>query len=151
MGVLALERGDAFLQLHVAHDSKNFEVKAGEDLEGLYYTAIVELRDVDNILFGINTPARYFQAGSEDSRKEDNDDVRKLAGKEQSDGPADDDAMSRIPIVDLERNIDSSADLDRVRDTLLYTGFGVGINTSNNDVKQEKPMDDLPDYCNLWD
>ncbi|KAL2635355.1 hypothetical protein R1flu_006834 [Riccia fluitans] len=111
----------------------------------------VEVRDVDNILFGINTPARYFQAGSEGSHKEENDDVKELAGKEHSDGPADDDAMSRIPIVDLDRNIDSGADLDHVQDTLLYAGFGVKINTNNNDVKQEKPMDNLLDCCHLWD
>ncbi|KAL2622595.1 hypothetical protein R1flu_002800 [Riccia fluitans] len=111
----------------------------------------IEVRDVDNILFGIDTPTRYFQAGSEGSRKEENDDVKELADKEHSDGPADDDAMSRIPIVDLDRNIDSGADLDHVRDTLLYAGFGVEINTSNNDVKQEKPKDNLLDYCHLWD
>ncbi|KAL2641436.1 hypothetical protein R1flu_009023 [Riccia fluitans] len=111
----------------------------------------IEVRDVDNILFGIDTPARYFQARSEGNRKEENDDVKELAGKEHNDGPADNDAMSRIPIVDLDRNIDSGADLDCVRDTLLYTGFRVRINTSNNDVKQEKPMDNLPDYCHLWD
>ncbi|KAL2607400.1 hypothetical protein R1flu_025973 [Riccia fluitans] len=99
----------------------------------------VEVRDLDNILFGIDTSAWYFQAGSEGSHKEENDDVIELAGTEHSDGPADDDAMSRIPIVDLDKNIDSGADLDRVRDTLLSAGFGVGINTSNNNVKQENP------------
>ncbi|KAL2611044.1 hypothetical protein R1flu_022736 [Riccia fluitans] len=67
----------------------------------------VEVRDVENILFGIDTPARYFQAGSEGSRKEDNDNVKELVGKEHSDGPADDDAISTIPIVNLDRNIDS--------------------------------------------
>ncbi|KAL2610473.1 hypothetical protein R1flu_029046 [Riccia fluitans] len=97
--------------LKVAHDSKNFVVKGGEDLEGLYYAAI---------------------------RREDND------------GPADDDAMSSIPIVDLDRNIDSGADLDRLWDALLYARFGVRI-TSNNNVKEEKPMENLSDYCHLWD
>ncbi|KAL2641727.1 hypothetical protein R1flu_009314 [Riccia fluitans] len=108
----------------------------------------IEVRDVDNILFGIDTPV-YFQTGSEGSHKEENEHHKQQAneGPEDSGGPANDDAMSRIPIVDLDRNIDSGADLDRVWDALLYARFGVGMmNTSNNDVKQEKPMDELPDY-----
>ncbi|KAL2621264.1 hypothetical protein R1flu_001469 [Riccia fluitans] len=108
----------------------------------------VEVKDVDNILFGINTPARYFQAGSEGSSKQVDHDVERI---EQSDAAAEDNLMSRIPIVDLERNVDSGANLDRVRDSLLYVGFGVAMKRRNNDVKQEKAMDDLPDYCNLWD
>ncbi|KAL2635083.1 hypothetical protein R1flu_006562 [Riccia fluitans] len=144
-------KGEGFTVSTVAHDSKNFVVKGGEDLEGLYYPAIRRDKGCRKFFFGIDTPARYFQAGSEGSRKEKNDDVKELAGKEHSDGPAENDAMSRNPIVNLDRNIDSGPDLDHVWDTLLYAGFGVGIHTSNNDVKQEKPMENLPDYCHLWD
>ncbi|KAL2652246.1 hypothetical protein R1flu_020374 [Riccia fluitans] len=173
MGVLALERGDAFLQLHVqgmmrvktsstctlkaeikrcigwdyhgpiggsiciksvAHDSKN--LRAERIWRACTIPQSVEVRDVNNILFGIDTPARYFQTGSEGSRKEENEHCKQQAneGAKDRDGPTNDDAMSRIPIVDLDRNIDSGANLDRVRDALLYTGFGVRMmNSSNND------------------
>ncbi|KAL2608987.1 hypothetical protein R1flu_027560 [Riccia fluitans] len=136
MGVLALERGDAFLELHVqgmmrlkTSNTRSLKAKIKSWIGWDYHGLI----------------------GSEGSRKENNDDVKELPGKEHSDGPADEDAISMIPIVDLNRNIDSSANLDRVWDTLLYAGFGVGIYRSNNDVKQEKSMENLLDYFHLWD
>ncbi|KAL2634025.1 hypothetical protein R1flu_005504 [Riccia fluitans] len=104
----------------------------------------VEVKDIDNILFGIDTPARYFQGASEDSRKQLDEDVQRT---EQKDEAVED---SRIPIVDLERNVDSGASLDRVRDSLLFAGFKVGMKTGNNDVKEEQATEDLPDYYNLW-
>ncbi|KAL2652763.1 hypothetical protein R1flu_020891 [Riccia fluitans] len=104
----------------------------------------VEVKDVDNILFGIDTPTRYFQ-DNEDRKHEANETA------EEKNGPADDDRMSNIPIVDLDRNTDCGADLHRVRDALLYTGFGVVMQTNKKDVKQERAMEDLSDYCQLWD
>ncbi|KAL2652486.1 hypothetical protein R1flu_020614 [Riccia fluitans] len=60
----------------------------------------VEVGDVDNILFGIETLARYFQGGSEGSRKQE---------QQAKEAPEhkDDDATSRVPIVELDTNIDS--------------------------------------------
>ncbi|KAL2651061.1 hypothetical protein R1flu_019189 [Riccia fluitans] len=107
------------------------------------------LQTKTEMMFGIDTPARYFQRGSEGSRKEDNQHRKQEAneGAEDSDGPANDDGMTSIPIVDLENY---SADLDRVRDAPLYGGFGVRI-TSKKKVKEEKAIDNLGDYCHLWD
>ncbi|KAL2611068.1 hypothetical protein R1flu_022760 [Riccia fluitans] len=107
-------------------------------------TMSVEVKDVDNILFGIDTPARYFQGASEDSRKQLDEDVQRT---EQKDGAVED---SSFPIVELERNVDSGASLDRVRDSLLFAGFGVGMKTGKKDVKEEQATEDLPDYYSLW-
>ncbi|KAL2635261.1 hypothetical protein R1flu_006740 [Riccia fluitans] len=93
---------------------------------------------------GIDTPAQYFQKGLEGSRKEEN---QTNEGAQDTDGPANDDGTSSIPIVDIEKY---SANLDRVRDALLYGGFGVGI-TSEKKVKEEKAIDNLGEYCNLWE
>ncbi|KAL2641624.1 hypothetical protein R1flu_009211 [Riccia fluitans] len=87
---------------------------------------------------------RYFQGASEDSRKQLDEDVQRT---EQKDGAVED---SRIPIVELERNVDSGASLDRVRDSLLFAGFGVGMKTGKKDVKEEQATEDLPDYYSLW-
>ncbi|KAL2633268.1 hypothetical protein R1flu_004747 [Riccia fluitans] len=74
----------------------------------------------------------------------------KTASRKQEERPADDHPMSKIPIVDLDRDTYGGADLHRVRDALLYAGFGVAMHTSK-DVKEERGIDNLNDYCQLWD
>ncbi|KAL3678752.1 hypothetical protein R1sor_021708 [Riccia sorocarpa] len=104
----------------------------------------VELADVDNILFGIDTHARYFEAPT----------TVKLENDEEDDPPPEEDDIplptedeaTPIPIVNLERTKGSGADLDRVQEALLGASFDVGRKT-NEEMETSKL---LPEYIRLW-
>ncbi|KAL2653865.1 hypothetical protein R1flu_021993 [Riccia fluitans] len=94
--------------------------------------------------FRIDAPPRCFQENEDHKQETDKT-------PQEKNGPADDHPTSNIPVVDLDRNTDGGADLHRVRDALLYAGFGVAMHTNKKDVKEERGMDELSDYCQLWD
>ncbi|KAL3689945.1 hypothetical protein R1sor_016254 [Riccia sorocarpa] len=103
----------------------------------------VEVPDVENIIFGIDTPARYFEANKTTKLEADESDP--LSEIEESELPADDPNVD-IPVVELERTADSGADLDRVQEALLEAGFAVGQKTN----EEQRTSADLPDYIRLW-
>ncbi|KAL2643883.1 hypothetical protein R1flu_011470 [Riccia fluitans] len=109
----------------------------------------VEVADVETIFFGLETPARSFETEEKKTTAESDgpnvDDESELPGQSSA---GDDEETSTIPLVELDKRLNSGADLQRVREALLQAGFAVGINTS---VKQENPMEHIPEYFRLWD
>ncbi|KAL3691542.1 hypothetical protein R1sor_005193 [Riccia sorocarpa] len=83
----------------------------------------IEMADVDNILFGIDTPARYFEAPI--PVKEESDEEEQLPAEVEEVAFPMDDETAAIPVINLQRNEGSGADLDRVQDALLSAGFAV--------------------------
>ncbi|KAL3692535.1 hypothetical protein R1sor_006186 [Riccia sorocarpa] len=105
----------------------------------------VEVANVRNIFFGIDTPARYFK--TQTAIKTEYDESDDAAEKEASDLPVDDDETEQeIPIVNLERTQESGADLDRVQEALLNAGFAVG-HTPEQKIEFKTT---LPEYIRLW-
>ncbi|KAL2608155.1 hypothetical protein R1flu_026728 [Riccia fluitans] len=90
-------------------------------------TRLIEFKEK----FRIDAPPRCFQENED--RKQETDET-----PQEKNGPADDHPTSNIPVVDLDKNTDGGADLHRVRDALLYAGFGVAMHTNKKDVKEER-------------
>ncbi|KAL2651039.1 hypothetical protein R1flu_019167 [Riccia fluitans] len=90
----------------------------------------VEVPDIETMFFGVETTARYFKtqeqktsAGDQDADEDqDADKDGKLTGNDCQSRPAHDQQASRTPIVELDEA-----------------------------VKQENPMDHIPEYFRLWD
>ncbi|KAL2621087.1 hypothetical protein R1flu_001292 [Riccia fluitans] len=128
----------------------------------------VEVADVETIFFGVETPMRYFetQEGKTTAQDEDanvhedgellgqdrqsrpGDEDGELPGQDHQSGPADDEEASTILVIELDKGLDTRANLDRLREALLEAGFAVGMKTT---VKEENPMDHIPEYFRLWD
>ncbi|KAL2630824.1 hypothetical protein R1flu_015510 [Riccia fluitans] len=161
MAVLALERGDAFFQLHVQGMLKvktnstkilkreikevigwesNGPIGGSICLKSLHF---VEVPDVETIFFGVETPTRYFEIQEGKTTAQDED-----ARQDCQSGLADDEEASTILIVELDKALDIGADVDRLHEVLLEAGFAVGMKTA---VKEENPMDHIPVYFRLWD
>ncbi|KAL2609339.1 hypothetical protein R1flu_027912 [Riccia fluitans] len=93
--------------------------------------------------------SRYFETEEKNTTAESDD----LNVHEESELPAqsragDDEDASTIPLVELDKPLNSGADLHRVREALLQAGFAVGMNTT---FKGENLMDHIPEYFRLWD
>ncbi|KAL2629371.1 hypothetical protein R1flu_014057 [Riccia fluitans] len=124
----------------------------------------VEVADIETIFFGLETPARYFETEEKKTAAETDgpnvDDETELQNKTSAESDDDDNQLpgqstasddedrSRIPVVELQKPVDSGVDLHRVRDALLQAGFAVGMNTT---VKEDNPIDHIPEYFKLWD
>ncbi|KAL2613580.1 hypothetical protein R1flu_025272 [Riccia fluitans] len=109
----------------------------------------VEVADVETIFFGLETPARYFETKEKKTTAEsDGPNVDDESELPRQSSAGDDEETSTIPRVELDKCLNSGASLQRVREALLQAGFAVGINTS---VKQENPMEHIPEYFRLWD
>ncbi|KAL2633809.1 hypothetical protein R1flu_005288 [Riccia fluitans] len=109
----------------------------------------VEVPDVETIFFGVETPARYFETKEDKTTAEDDDvnvdEESELAGQSR---PVDDEDASTIPLVELDKAVNSEADVHTLCEALLEAGFAVGMKTT---VKEENPMDHIPEYFRLWD
>ncbi|KAL2612288.1 hypothetical protein R1flu_023980 [Riccia fluitans] len=67
--------------------------------------------------------------------------LKLLRGQDRLSGPADDEEASTIPVIELDKGLDTGADLDRLCEALLEAEFVVGMKTT---VKEENPMDHIP-------
>ncbi|KAL3701143.1 hypothetical protein R1sor_019165 [Riccia sorocarpa] len=158
MGILGLERGDSHLQLHIQGmlrittsstralkteiPIKNVSYEQKEEWRWMH-VIYVEVADVDNILFGIDTPARYFEAPT--AVKAKSDDSEPPLEPDDIQLPAED-KTAPIPVVNLESTEGSGADLDPVQEALLGAGFAVGRKTN----KEMESNNLLPEYIRLW-
>ncbi|KAL2621187.1 hypothetical protein R1flu_001392 [Riccia fluitans] len=121
--------------------------------------------DVEPIFFGVETAARYFKnqeekttTGNQDAKIDKDrelaghsrpaDDDRELAANDCESRPAHDEEASTILVVELDKAVNSGADVETLRHALLEAGFAVGMKTT---VKAENPMDGMPEYFRLWD
>ncbi|KAL2621432.1 hypothetical protein R1flu_001637 [Riccia fluitans] len=92
---------------------------------------------------------RYFETEEKKTIAESDDaNVHDKSELPEQSSAGDDEDTSTIPLVELDKRLNSGADLQRVREALLQAGFAVGMNTT---VKQENPMDHIPEYFRLWD
>ncbi|KAL3687646.1 hypothetical protein R1sor_013955 [Riccia sorocarpa] len=116
-------------------------------LESMYESTIVKVADCRNIFFGIDTSARYFEAETaiktELDGADDADDEM-----HQNELLADDDNAD-MPVVNLERQEENGADLERVQEALLSAGFAIERN-SNDNANDKQNNKSLPDYIRLW-
>ncbi|KAL3681883.1 hypothetical protein R1sor_024839 [Riccia sorocarpa] len=103
----------------------------------------VEVADVDNILFGIDTPARYFEAPT--IVKAESNDSEPPVEVEEVALPAEDETTP-IPLVNLERTEGSGADLEQVQEAVLDAGFAVDRKTT----KEMESNDVLSECIRLW-
>ncbi|KAL2633442.1 hypothetical protein R1flu_004921 [Riccia fluitans] len=123
----------------------------------------IEVPNVEAIFFGVETPARYLEteedktsAGDEDAKIHEDrelarlsrpgDEDRELAGQDRESRPAHDEET--ITVIKLEKPVNSGADIHTLREALLEDGFAVAMKTT---MKEENPMDHIPDYFRLWD
>ncbi|KAL3688635.1 hypothetical protein R1sor_014944 [Riccia sorocarpa] len=133
MGVLPLEMGDSHLYLQIQGEympgfrwltsSKVSPFRAELIWRACTNPQSVEVADVRNIFFGIDTPARYFKTNTVIKTKFD--ESEEAAEVEDTDLPAEDEE-AEIPVVNLERKEESGADLERVQEALLNVGFAAG-------------------------
>ncbi|KAL2621262.1 hypothetical protein R1flu_001467 [Riccia fluitans] len=77
--------------------------------------------------------ARLSRPGVED---------RELARQDHESRPAHD--KERITILELEKPLNSGADVETLCHALLEARFAVGM-------KEKNPMDHIPEYFRLWD
>ncbi|KAL3684031.1 hypothetical protein R1sor_002053 [Riccia sorocarpa] len=103
----------------------------------------IEMPDVDHILFGIETPARYFE---EPRTVKEESEESEPPTEVKEDALPDEDENTPIPVVNLERPEGSGADLERVQEALLHAGFAVGRKTT----KEMENSNVLPEYIRLW-
>ncbi|KAL2610822.1 hypothetical protein R1flu_022514 [Riccia fluitans] len=79
----------------------------------------VEVPDVETIFFGVETPARYFETQEKKTTAEDDNvnvhEESELPGQSR---PMDDKDASTIPLVELDKPLNSGADLHTLRSTL---------------------------------
>ncbi|KAL2629868.1 hypothetical protein R1flu_014554 [Riccia fluitans] len=109
----------------------------------------VEVPDVETIFFGVETPARYFETQEGKTiAKDDDANVHKDNELARQSRSADDEDASTIPVVELDKALNSGADVHTLREALLEAGFAVSMKTT---VKEEKLMDHIPEYFRLWD
>ncbi|KAL2649806.1 hypothetical protein R1flu_017934 [Riccia fluitans] len=109
----------------------------------------VEVADVETIIFGLETPARYFETEEKKTTPEGDDaNVHEKSELPAQSTAGEDKDASTIPLVELDKPVNSGVDLHRVREALLQAGFAVGMKTK---VKEENPMDHIPEYFRLWD
>ncbi|KAL2609818.1 hypothetical protein R1flu_028391 [Riccia fluitans] len=109
----------------------------------------VEVADVETIFFGLETPARYFETKEKKTTTESDDaNVHEESELPEQSTAGDDEDASRIPLVELDKPVNSGVVLHRVHEALLQAGFAVGMNTT---VKEENPMDHILEYFRLWD
>ncbi|KAL3691406.1 hypothetical protein R1sor_005057 [Riccia sorocarpa] len=107
----------------------------------------VEVADCRNILFGIDTPARYFEP--ETAIKTEFDTDADLDDEmHENELPADDDDTD-INVVNLERQEESGVDLERVQEALLSAGFAVDRNGKGK-MHEKHDNETLPEYIRLW-
>ncbi|KAL3676945.1 hypothetical protein R1sor_026893 [Riccia sorocarpa] len=132
-----------YASFSMVNECQNIEVEGGTHLEACTTTQSVEVADVDNILFGIDIPARYFEAPTEVKAK--SDDSEPPPEPDDIPLPAEDEA-ALIPVVNLEPTEGSGADLDLVQEALLGAGFVVGRKTN----KEMESNNLLPEYIWLW-
>ncbi|KAL2643196.1 hypothetical protein R1flu_010783 [Riccia fluitans] len=76
------------------------------------------------------------------------DDDGQLAADDCESSPAHDEEALTIPVVELDKAVNSGADVEMLRHAVLEAGFAVSMKTT---VKAENPMDHMPDYFRLWD
>ncbi|KAL3690356.1 hypothetical protein R1sor_016665 [Riccia sorocarpa] len=103
----------------------------------------VEMPDVDHILYGIETTARYFEPPIAVKAESDHSDLPTEADDEALPAVHED---APIPVINLEPKEGCGADLDRVQEALLAAGFAVERKTN----KEMETSRLLPDYIRLW-
>ncbi|KAL3680002.1 hypothetical protein R1sor_022958 [Riccia sorocarpa] len=107
----------------------------------------VEVAYCRNILFGIDTPARYFEP--ETAIKTEFDTDADLDDEMHENKLTADDDDTDINVVNLERQEESGADLERVQEALLSAGFA-GDRNGKGKMHEKHDNETLPEYIRLW-
>ncbi|KAL2622157.1 hypothetical protein R1flu_002362 [Riccia fluitans] len=116
----------------------------------------VEVPNMEAIFFGVETAARYFEnqeekttTGNQDVKIDEErelaahsrpaDDDGQLAADDCESRSAHDEKASTIPVIELDKAVNSGADVETLCDALLEAGFAVGMKTTVKSRKSNGP------------